>query len=292
MTRWMTLFGAVAALAAGPVVAQDGGDGGKIRLVVRADDIGASHAVNLACIDSYVDGIARSVEVLVPAPWYPEAVKMLNEHSEYDTGVHLCLTSEWENVKWGPITPSPSLADALGHFYPMTGQRSDFPPNTGFLECGFAMEEVERELRAQIETAVAQLPAVTHLSAHMGTATASPELRALTRKLAEEYNLPIEFPTLKRPERRFGGNEFSAEEKEAQLVELIESLTPGDWLIVEHPGLDTPEMRAIGHKGYWNVAEDRAGVTHAFTSERVKQAIRARGVVLGSYADLLRENEE
>jgi predicted glycoside hydrolase/deacetylase ChbG (UPF0249 family) len=38
--------------------------GGEIRLIVRADDIGSSHAANLACIKSYREGIARSVEVM------------------------------------------------------------------------------------------------------------------------------------------------------------------------------------------------------------------------------------
>ena len=63
-------------------------------------------------------------------------------------------------------------------------------------------------------------------------------------------------------------------------------LEPGTWIIVEHPGVDTEEMRAIGHKGYENVAADRAGVTRAFTSDKVKAAIKARGVRLISHLDL------
>ena len=81
----------------------------EIRLIVRADDIGSSHTANVACIDVYKYGIARSVEIMVPCPWFPEAVEMLKEVPEYDVGIHLTMTSEWENIKWGPITKAPSL---------------------------------------------------------------------------------------------------------------------------------------------------------------------------------------
>lgn len=88
-----------------------------IRLIVRADDMGCCHAVNVACIDSYQNGIVRSVEVMVPTPWFNEAVAMINQQPGLDIGIHLTLTSEWELLKWGPITQSPSLVDRMGHFF-------------------------------------------------------------------------------------------------------------------------------------------------------------------------------
>ena len=260
-----------------------------IRLIVRGDDIGSSHAANVACIRCYREGIARSVEVMVPAPWFNEAVKMLRDNPELDVGVHLTLTSEWDNCKWGPVTEAPSLVDGQGHFFPTTRQRRDFPPNTGFLEAGPKIEEVQRELRAQIELALEKIPGVTHLSCHMGTATATPELRALVEKLAAEYRLPLGAEGARRPPGRFGGKDTTAEQKVANLVRILEDLPPGLWLIIEHPGLDTPEMQAIGHGGYENVAQDRHGVTRAFTSSRVKEVIRRRGIRLISYGDLHRE---
>jgi hypothetical protein len=63
-------------------------------------------------------------------------------------------------------------------------------------------------------------------------------------------------------------------------------LQPGTWLIVEHPAFDTPEMRNIAHKGYETVAADRAGVTHAFLSPKVKEVLKRRDIKLISYADL------
>lgn len=260
---------------------------GEIRVIVRGDDIGSCHAANVACIKSCREGVVRSLEVMVPAPWFNEAVEMLNENPSIDVGVHLDLTAEWANFKWGPLTNAPSLVDPMGHFLPTTSQRQDFPPNTGFLQSKWKIEEVEKELRVQIETAKARIKNVSHLSSHMGTPTCTKELRALVERLAEEYKLPLNVPDTKRFPR-WSGSDKSPDEKEAGLVEAFKSIGPGLYLIVEHPGLDTPEMTSIGHKGYENVGADRVGVTQAFCSPKVKAVIKERNIQLLSYADALK----
>jgi predicted glycoside hydrolase/deacetylase ChbG (UPF0249 family) len=260
---------------------------GEIRLLVRADDMGAAQAINEACIKSARDGVATSVEVIVPGPWFLDAVRLLKENPGLDVGVHLTLTSEWERVKWRPLTHAPSLVDADGYFRPATRQRPDFPPGTGFVEAGPKLEEVERELRAQIEAARRHLgKQVSHVSAHMLAAAATPELRELTERLAKEYGLRLEAGGRMKHAGWFGDNTSSGEQREQALVDLVEKLEPGLWLIVEHPGFDTPEMRNIGHKGYENVAADRAAVTNAFTSAKVKEVVARRKIRLVSYADL------
>jgi predicted glycoside hydrolase/deacetylase ChbG (UPF0249 family) len=267
-------------LLARPGLAQDG----EVRLLVRGDDMGVAQAVNEACIRSAREGVVRSVEVIVPGPWFLDAVRLLQENPDLDVGVHLTLTSEWERVKWRPLTAAPSLVDADGYFRPMTTQRPGFPPDTGFVEANPKLEEVERELRAQIEMAQRHLgKQVSHVSAHMGTAVATPEIRAITETLARQYGLNLNAP--KRPPGSWSGSSLSAEQKEEGLVKLLEGLEPGAWMIVEHPAFDTPEMRHIGHKGYENVAVDRAGVTHAFTSAKVKEVIARRKIKLISYAE-------
>jgi len=276
---------AVAVVGSGRSVAQTQDNRGAIKLVVRADDIGSCHAANLACIKCFQEGIARSVEVMAPAPWFNEAVKMLRENPGYDVGVHLTLTSEWENYKWGPLTQSPSLVDEQGYFYPTTSQRADFPPKTGFLECGWKIDEVEKELRAQIELAQKTIPQVSHLSSHMGTPTCTPELRTLVGRLAKEYKLPIETPGAQYL-RWMADSKATAEQREAALVKALEEVGPGTWIVIEHPGLDTPEMQAMGHKGYWEVASHREGVTKSFTSPKVKEVIKRRGIQLVSYRDM------
>jgi len=89
------------------------------RLIIRGDDMGFSHAGNLGIIECFKNGIGTSIEVLVPSPWFPEAVQMLKENPSIDVGIHLTLTSEWDNIKWRPLTDCPSLKDQDGYFYPM-----------------------------------------------------------------------------------------------------------------------------------------------------------------------------
>lgn len=255
----------------------------EIYLIVRADDMGATHDFNLACIESYKEGVAKTVEVIVPGPWFLESVKLIKENPGLDVGVHLCLTSEWENCKWRPLTYAPSLVDENGYFFPCTSQRKDFPPNTGFLEAKPKLEEIENELRAQIKLALKHLPNTSHLSAHMGAATCMPELRAITEKLSKEFNLPIGISNVK-PAGHFEGN-LSPLEREAKLVTILEKLEPGFWHMVEHPAYDNPETSALSHIGYTNVGQDRLGVTTALTSQKVLEVIKKRNIKLISYSE-------
>jgi predicted glycoside hydrolase/deacetylase ChbG (UPF0249 family) len=257
-----------------------------IYLIVRGDDIGSSHAANLACIRSYKEGIMRTVELMVPCPWFPEAVKMLNENPGLDVGVHIVLTSEWENIKWRPLTHAPSLTDADGYFYSMIWQRKDFPPGTALKEANWKIEEIEKEMRAQIELAKRKVPHISHLTCHMGCSSWDPKVSEVYMKLAKEYNLdisPSEYGV-----KGTGGwrGAKTAKDRTKRFMETLEGLKPGTYLFVEHPGLDTAEMRAIGHKGYYDVAKDRDAVTEIFTSPDVKRTIDKLGIKLISYADL------
>lgn len=247
-----------------------------IRLLVRGDDIGSSHAANLACIQVCREGIVKSLEVMVPCAWFEEAAVMLNENPSIDVGVHLTLTAEWEGLKWRPLTHAPSLVDADGYFHSRTG---------GFASGNPKPEEVEKELRAQIELAKKKIKNVTHLSAHMGTATCRPDLRELVAELADEYGLAVDTSKLQRF-RSMGSSKDSFEKRLATFLESLENLGPGTWLIVEHPGLDTPEMQGHGHKGYENVAQHRRDVTRLFTDAKVEEVIRRRGIQLISYDEL------
>lgn len=257
----------------------------RIRLLVRGDDIGSSHAANVACIRSCREGIARSLEVMVPCAWFEEAAKMLNENPGIDVGVHLTVTSEWDGCKWRPLVHAPSLVDKDGYFYPRTREGRDAPKGTGFFDANPKREEVERELRAQIELAMKKIKNVTHLSSHMGASTCRPDLAELVESLAKEYGLQVETSGL-RPFRGMGSSRDPFEKRLALFVDALENLQPGTWLLVEHPGLDVPEMQALGHKGYDNVGSHREGVTRLFTSAKVKEVIQRRGIELVSYGDL------
>ena len=51
-----------------PCAAQAPPAAGSIELLVRADDMGVAQSINEACLESFQQGIARSVEVIVPGP--------------------------------------------------------------------------------------------------------------------------------------------------------------------------------------------------------------------------------
>jgi chitin disaccharide deacetylase len=258
-----------------------------INLLVRGDDIGSSHTANLACIESYRNGIVRSVELMVPGPWFPEAVRLLNENPGLDVGVHLVMTSEWNDIKWRPLTCCPSLVDKDGYFYPMVWQRPDFPKNTALKDASWKLSEFEQELRAQIEMARKYVPRISHLDCHMGFESCGPEIVALVKKLAVEYDLDINPGELGYQHTSlWNDKDTTAAQRIASTLQTLENLKPGKYMFVEHPGMNTMEMQAIWHKGYENVASDRDAVTKVFTSKEVMQGINKRGIKLVSYKEI------
>jgi chitin disaccharide deacetylase len=256
----------------------------EIQLLVRADDIGSFHAANVGCIESYQNGIARSVELMPVCAWFPEAVEMLNENPGYDVGIHLTLTSEWSSVKWRPLTHCPSLVAEDGFFFPMVWKNPNFPPGSSISESEWKLEEIEQELRAQIELSLKHLPHISHLSNHMGFTSLDPKIGELVDKLAQEYDLEVNTEGL----QRFPGwgRDVPIDQRINKFCENLETLTPGKYLFVEHPAKDTDEMKNVGHKGYENVGTDRDWITRVLTSEKVKQTIQQKGIKLISYKDL------
>lgn len=256
-------------------------------LVIRIDDMGALHSVNVASIDTYQNGIATSVEVLAVGAWFPEAVKMLKENPGLDVGVHLAITSEWENVKWRPLTDCPTLVDENGYFFPMMGPNPAYPGQSVFENKDkFDINEIEKEFRAQIELALKNIPQVTHLSGHMMSTGFSPEVNALVQKLSEEYGLP----SIDRMDsgKQYGysymgydGPKATSEEKITSFIKGLEKMEPGKkYIFIDHPAYNDSEMQTVMHVGYEDVAVDRQGVTDLLKSDEVKQAIEERGIKL------------
>lgn len=258
-----------------------------INLLVRADDIGITHATNLACIDVYKNGIARSVEVIVPSPWFTEAVKMLNDNPGYDVGVHLCLTSEWTNIKWRPLTHAKTLTDTNGYFFPFIWPNDKFPKGSFLKEQNIDLKEAEAELRAQIEMAKKHIKNLSHLSAHMGCSHTSPEITEIVNKLSKEYQLPIEVnTTAKFP---FEGGKKSKKEKEEALVKALDNLQPGNYMLVTHPCLNHTEMESVSHPGYETVGQDREADWYMLTSPKAKSVIKKKNIKLVNYRDLSKQ---
>ena len=254
-------------------------------LAVRIDDLGALHAANLACIDVYQNGIATSVEVMPVTAWFPEAVKLLKQNPGLDVGIHLTITSEWENVKWRPLTHCPSLTDANGYFYPMMGPNPAYPGQSVF-EQKPNLAEVEAEYRAQIELALQAIPQLSHISGHMMSNAFSEEVNALVQRLALEYHLPSIDRMHSSDENNFtfvsyAGPHTTYAEKESSFLAMLAQLEKGKrYLFVDHPALDNTETQAVFHIGYENVAQDRQGVTDLLKSPKVAAAIQEHGIRL------------
>lgn len=259
------------------------------RLIVRADDMGSSHSANLAIQKSYTEGYVTSVELMAVTAWFPEAVKMLQAYPSVDVGLHLTLTSEWENIKWRPLTCGKSLTDENGYFYPM---RSPHPAYAGksLAEVHLDLNEIEKEFRAQIELCLRNIPRLSHLTDHMGCASVNDSVMNLVMKLAGEYGLAFE------PEGilsyGYNGLSGSFSEKKTSFLNMLGTLEAGKtYLFLDHPGLNDAELQAVYHIGYEKVAADRQEVTDLFTNQEVKQKIQELGIVLISYKTYLSGSE-
>ena len=253
-------------------------------IAFRIDDMGALHSVNVASIDVYQNGLATSVEVLTVGAWFPEAVKMLKENPGLDVGVHLAITSEWENVKWRPLTDCPSLVDENGYFFPMMGPNAAYPGQSVMENVEkFDIKEIEKEFRAQIELALKNIPNVTHISGHMMSTAINKDVAEMVKRLSEEYGLPSIDRMDSGKQYGFGylsyaGPKATAAEKIASMVKAVENAEPGKkYIFIDHPAYDDSEMQTVMHVGYEDVAVDRQGVTDLLKSPELKAAIEAKG---------------
>jgi len=148
-------------------------------LIVHADDLGMSHTVNRASFDAFKKGIVKSGSVMMPTPWVPEVVNWAKDNKA-DLGIHITLTSEWQNLKWFPLSSNPrTLIDPNGYLWP-----------TLKLAVAHATpEHIEAEIEAQISRAFSLGLNPTHIDSHMGVHFAKPEYLKSVLKLAQEYHI-------------------------------------------------------------------------------------------------------
>jgi predicted glycoside hydrolase/deacetylase ChbG (UPF0249 family) len=224
-------------------------------LVLHADDLAMAHSVNEATFAALEQGLVTSASIMVPCPWFPEVAARARERTDLDLGIHLTLNSEWPGYRWGPVSPDqavPTLLDADGYF-PLTS-----PP----VARRASLADVETELRAQIERALAAGIAVTHLDSHMGTLFETPEQSALYRRLGRSYGLPV-LVTRDWAEdasvlidRVLGIDPGVAKEDwRATYEALLSPLPPGVYELILHLGHDGDELRAAtGNVADWGSA--------------------------------------
>jgi predicted glycoside hydrolase/deacetylase ChbG (UPF0249 family) len=267
-------------------------------LIIHADDIGVSHSENTATITAMEKGFVSSGSIMVPCPWMPEIASYASAHPNADLGLHLTLTSEWKQYKWGPVavrSEVPSLIDSKG-FFPDNG--TDVAKNA-------KPAEVEKELRAQIERAKQFGIDPTHFDTHMGAVLSSVEIAKVYVKLGHEYKVPVlvSGPVLKmflgaelkdvgaendvladnvvmaQPDDYKGG-------MKAFYTKSLKALQPGLTVLLLHAAHNDAEMKAvtIDHADYG--AEWRQADFDFFTSDDCKKVLQENDIKVVTWKEI------
>lgn len=217
-------------------------------LIVNCDDLGMCHSANEGVYDALRRGAATSATLMVPCPWAREAAA---QYRGEDVGVHLTLTAEWELYRWGPVTQAPSLL----------GGEGGFPRTVEDVWDHADLDEVRRELRAQVERAILWGFDVTHLDSHMGTLQLRPEFFDVYLDLAVDFGLPLRLSGASTHQLvGFPFRDLAAEEgvvapdhllyysgvgaREA-ITAALEDLAPGVTEVFLHPAIGHSELRAL-----------------------------------------------
>ena len=218
-------------------------------LILTCDDLGSSHAANMGVYSALREGIATSSGLMVPCPWAREAAA---RYRGEDVGVHLTLNAEYDLYRWGPITHSPSLLDGDG----------GFPRTVEDLWDHADLDEVRKELRAQVERAIYWGFDVSHLDSHLSALQLRPEFFDVYLDLAVDFCLPVRLTGADTEQRiGFPFRRLAAEEgvvfpdhylyarqgrsTRATLERALGELKPGVTEVSIRPAVDTPELRAL-----------------------------------------------
>jgi len=254
-------------------------------LIINCDDLGSCHAANVGIYAALRDGVATSATLMVPCPWARDAAA---SYRGEDVGVHLTLNAEHDTYRWGPITHAPSLLDGDG----------GFPRTVTDVWDHADMDEVRRELRAQVERAILWGFDISHLDSHMGTLQLRPEFFDVYLELAVDFGLPLRLSgasserAIGFPFRRLADEEgvvfpdhfvtVRGVGSRRTIEGVISTLRPGVTEVYVHPAVDAPELRALAAD--WEArVDDHALVT---TDTGLRDALDRAGVQRIGYRPL------
>jgi predicted glycoside hydrolase/deacetylase ChbG (UPF0249 family) len=267
-------------------------------LVIHADDIGVAHSENEATINAFESGSISSGSIMVPCAWFPEIAAYAKAHPAVDLGLHLTLTAEWKNYKWGSVSPRTQVASLLD-------DRGFFYDNGADLATKGKIEEVEHELRNQIERSIQFGIDPTHFDTHMGTMFANIEWAKLYMKLGREYKVPVlinhaaakaflnvDLDNYIQPGDVVADNILMAQPDHFKTgmkefyTGVLKRLQPGLNVLLIHVAHDDAEMKAvtIDHPDYgaaWRQAD-----YDFFTSDECKRIIRDQKIQLITWREI------
>ena len=263
-------------------------------LILHADDAGFAHSADAAIFDALDKGLISSASIMMPTPWVTEVAAYAKAHPEADFGLHLTLTAEWETYRWGSVESKdkvPSLLDADGNF----------PNNDSVVAVRAKQEEIELELRAQIQRALAMGIHPTHLDSHMFSLFTTPAVLATYVKIAHEYHLPF----LALRNNPFGNTPIPLGANDIPVDALLQAfpdITPDKWKdfylnvianlkpglteIIVHLGHDDAELQAVTVNNVpWGSAW-RQRDYDVVSSPEFKKALKDNKIILIKWRDL------
>jgi predicted glycoside hydrolase/deacetylase ChbG (UPF0249 family) len=267
-------------------------------VIVHADDLGMTHSVNAASIKGLDSGLVTSASIMVPCPWFPEMADYAKAHPDADFGLHLTLTSERVFYRWGPVAPRdkvPSLVDPNGYFHLNW-------TDTTHIDA----KEVELELRAQVERALAMGVRPTHLDSHQYRLFENgKEVFQSVQRVAHEYKMPVFMVRDWFADRPYLESSLSSDdlvvdhtvtiepgvapEKWADFyVTALKNLKPGVTVFIIHLAFDNEEMRAATReRDTWGAAWRQRDFDF-FTGEQFRALMREQNIKLVTWRELAR----
>jgi predicted glycoside hydrolase/deacetylase ChbG (UPF0249 family) len=262
-------------------------------LILHADDLGVAHSENAASFDAFLKGGINSASIMMPTPWVTEVAAFSKANPTADLGLHLVMTSEWETFRWGGLAPTdktPSLHDPDG----------TMPRQTQTVATRAKLDEVERELRAQVDRAYAIGLKPTHVDSHMGALFNTPGLFATYVKVARSYRLPflafigapspagqsVLQPGDIFPDTVIVADNVPKERWNQFYLDAVKNLKPGLSEILFHLGYDDAELRAVtvNHDAYGSAWRQRD--IDLVSSAEWKQALKDNKVVLVTWREI------
>ncbi len=240
-----------------------------MKLIINADDFGLTRGVNLGIIEAFQQGIVRSTTLMVGMPAERHAVELACQHPGLKVGIHLRLTAG---------TPmADNVPTLLGETDQLQNQ-SRFWDNQSMNP-----EEIERELRAQIEHFLRHGIALSHMDGHHHCHR-HPLVAPIARKLAEEYRVPL------RPENEmtqyrgislgFSDQFYGDNLNQENLLEIVRHYLDKVQVLelMAHPALiDEPLLVATGY------AIPRARELAILTDPSLPEALISMGVIISDY---------
>ena len=259
-------------------------------LIIHADDLGVAHSENMASFKAIENGSVNSASVMMPTPWVLEVANYAKSHPEtHDFGLHLVLSSEWKNYRWGPVSSVdqvPSLINKHGYFH------AGCQPEIN-------LKEVEAELRAQIDRAYAMGLVPTHLDSHMGCLFQTQELIELYLKMGQVYKLPV-LITKEIPSELIQKSDVKivledaltimpdqyAKGPDSYYINAIKNLKPGLSTFLIHTAYDNHELKGmtVDHPD-WGSAWRQKDYDY-FTSEKCKELLKKENIYLVTWRQL------